>query len=458
VACEPSALESGIFRFVPRVQNGAFRHMTKPTRAKHVAFSLAGLLLVYLVIELFSFSYLSIAEGKPFLFSHYQELRDYLLDPGAFDRPPATRIPLASPNAEVIHPYLGFVVDPTESSGYSEHGFPGEATPITPKTDRNLIVGVFGGSFAEEVATKGRDALTRELRKWLPFNDKEIVVHPVALGGYKQPQQLLAFAYFLALGARFDIVVNIDGFNEVALPGAENAGLVFPFYPRGWPARVNNFIDPRKMELGGALEMLARKDGRLARSFSGFPLGYSMTANLVWRSWHIRLAAERDRTALDLEQHSARREGKPGYLASGPAFNFPTPEAMHEETARLWERCSREMHHLSAANGILYFHFLQPNQYVEGSKVMTRRERRIAWLESHPYRAGVLAGYPHLIRMGAELRRRDVRFHDLTPIFRPYKEALYVDSCCHVNERGYEIVAREIGRVIVAERTSRARD
>ena len=35
--------------------------------------------------------------------------------------------------------------------------------------------------------------------------------------GYKQPQQLLVLSYFLSIGQTFDLVVNIDGFNEVAL-------------------------------------------------------------------------------------------------------------------------------------------------------------------------------------------------------------------------------------------------
>jgi len=37
--------------------------------------------------------------------------------------------------------------------------------------------------------------------------------------GYKQPQQLLVLSYFLSIGQPFDMVMNIDGFNEVALGG-----------------------------------------------------------------------------------------------------------------------------------------------------------------------------------------------------------------------------------------------
>ena len=33
--------------------------------------------------------------------------------------------------------------------------------------------------------------------------------------GYKQPQQLMAYNYLLSLGAEFDAVINIDGYNVI---------------------------------------------------------------------------------------------------------------------------------------------------------------------------------------------------------------------------------------------------
>ena len=40
--------------------------------------------------------------------------------------------------------------------------------------------------------------------------------------GYKQPQQALVLAYFLSIGQPFDLVINIDGLNEVALSPLNN--------------------------------------------------------------------------------------------------------------------------------------------------------------------------------------------------------------------------------------------
>jgi hypothetical protein len=63
----------------------------------------------------------------------------------------------------------------------------------------------------------------------------------------------------------------------------------------------------------------------------------------------------------------------------------------------------------------------------------------------------VEAGYPVLRRRGAELAAAGVAFHDLTGVYRTHAEPLYTDSCCHVNERGYQIVGAEMARLIRAD-------
>ncbi len=72
-------------------------------------------------------------------------------------------------------------------------------------------------------------------------------------------------------------------------------------------------------------------------------------------------------------------------------------------------------------------------------------------MESEPYRKGVERGYPHLIEAGKQLRHQGIRFHDLTMLFANHDEQLYVDSCCHLNERGYGMIAEAIGKVLSQE-------
>jgi len=418
------------------------------SRAKKILFTAALAVLGYLLIEIASFAYISVSSGKIFAFSDYDAVRSYILGQEASAMPPEMSIPVSSPHDEVIHPYLGFVVDPTARAGYSPQGFRGETTPFTPAAEGTFVAGIFGGSFAEEMWAEAGETLAAELSRSPAIGGRKVVLQPVALGGYKQPQQLLALSYFLALGARFDAVVELDGFNEVALAPAENAEMVYPFYPRGWPARVNNFIDERRLALLARLGGLDAEQRSLAERFSRFPLSWSVTANLVWRSLQVRTASRRAAAAAELEARMARGKEKLAYIASGPPFDAGNEGATFEALASVWQRSSEEMRALAEGAGATYFHFLQPNQYVEGSKPLTSREREVAWRADHPYREGVVAGYPLLIAKGAELRAGGMAFDDLTRIFEDHRETLYKDDCCHVTKAGYEIVARAIAKKI----------
>jgi len=100
-----------------------------------------------------------------------------------------------------------------------------------------------------------------------------------------------------------------------------------------------------------------------------------------------------------------------------------------------------ELARLAGSNGIRYYHFLQPNQYVVDSKPLTATERAEAWVPTHPYRRAVETAYPALARAGQGLRGLGVRFTDLSAAFKDHPEPLYIDSCCHVNERGNAILA-----------------
>ena len=71
---------------------------------------------------------------------------------------------------------------------------------------------------------------------------------------------------------------------------------------------------------------------------------------------------------------------------------------------------------------------------------MGPEELEIAYLEMHPYRQGVVEGYPMLIERGAELAANGVAFHDLTRMFENNSEVLYSDKCCHFNEKGYNMI------------------
>ncbi|MBN1878782.1 hypothetical protein JW823_01610 [bacterium] len=158
---------------------------------------------------------------------------------------------------EIIHPYLGFVQNKIGGRmRVDAFGFPlNSDIPIHKRTETGYIIGVFGGSFAQGVATH-RTSLVEAVAQ---TNRTPVIVN-TAMGGYKQPQQLLALTYLLSLGAEFDAVINIDGFNEVALPMSENLPKsVFPFFPRNWYFRTTQRLDQTTHLMLGELQYLKRE-------------------------------------------------------------------------------------------------------------------------------------------------------------------------------------------------------
>jgi hypothetical protein len=353
----------------------------------------------------------------------------------------------------VLHPYLGFVRNPRRrldplpdgtlltDSAVNDLGFPEGPPPVQKRSPGKLVFAILGGSLAMNFSQTGAPFLRQALERAPPFRGSELVFVRLAQGGYKQPQQLQTLSYLLALGAEFDYVIALDGFNEVALHPVEN-GLrgVFPAYPRGWALRVETLPDAAALARRGERVHLEDGRARWSQRFAGPLLGRSPLANLLWLFGDRRLQARIVEVEEWLRQH---RPDAQGYVATGPGFRGGD-SAAYEELAAVWRRSALQLHRLSAANGALFLHFLQPNQYVPGTKQLTDEERRLAWDANHPYRAGVERGYPLLMREGEALRREGVRFRDLTPLFRDVEETIYRDRCCHINERGHRLLAGAI--------------
>lgn len=362
----------------------------------------------------------------------------------------------------VVHPYLGFVYDPDLNGANSRAGFPAISptgflvTPESPVPSAlpPVRVGILGGSFAMLLALDGAEALRAEIARGARWRGRKVEIVSMALGGYKEPQQLLALNYALVRGERFDIIINVDGFNEVALPYAENRPRgVASDYPRGWDALASGLASPNAQRLMGLGEYVSARRRSRARAFSRFPWRYSFTSNLVWWALDRRDAALAAQTS---ERLSRLRGGATGFAALGPRESAADEPEYFRRLALEWQRASLLMHRTCVANGVEYYHFLQPNQYDEGAKPMGRAERHAAVLADNPFARAVRIGYPLLSELGVQLRGDGVGFHDLRDAFATHDEPLYVDTCCHVSARGSALVAHRIGQIVGSAPAGRA--
>lgn len=351
--------------------------------------------------------------------------------------------------ADGLHPYFGPINNPGVRPDTNNFGFASPYNfPFERGNDRQFLIGLFGGSVARQFCDSGVPRLVEHLRRSDRLRDRQPVPLCFAHEGYKQPQQLLVLAYFLSIGQAFDLVINIDGFNEVAL-GARN-------HERGWdvsmpsPLHLDpliNLIDRSTMtpEMVASLAAISRDKERL--HWLGTWIG------------RVRLASAGvalDRYYVFLEGRYRAEAARYASLSSNPSSTslvvVTRPvrprdgAAVYEDAARNWAAASRLMHDLLAARSVPFVHVLQPSQYF-GARRFGAEEDRLARNPASPFRVHVEAGYPALVRMSASLVSLGY-FLDATPVFDGEPERVYRDDCCHYNQRGNEILADAIGRFL----------
>jgi hypothetical protein len=311
--------------------------------------------VVCLVVETAYHIAHGLSTGSYYSFSDYQKRRAEILAPLAVG-PEAKRRVLESIQdshaRHVVHPYVGYVVlpDPEKRPNINDFGYIDPDLPVRKRSDDEVIIGIVGGSLAAHIAVHGDTKLRHELAESPAFAGRKIRIVCLALGGYKQPQQLMTVAYLLSLGAEFDIIVNVDGFNEVALYKPENGkNGIFPAFPRSWQARVPDSADPVFRSSIGLLEQLRSQRTQLASTYSATPWRHLGVANNLWMYHDGRLLREIQRVQALAEQ----RQGRLTYMHTGLSIDLKSDQVLHQHLVDIWRRGSVQLNHLCRSNGIL---------------------------------------------------------------------------------------------------------
>ncbi len=335
----------------------------------------------------------------------------------------------------ILHPYLGFVYDRTYNAAVGPLGFVGDdiLTHVAPE-EYNVVV--TGGSVAANFFVLTAMDFKKRLAAVPELAGKKINMACVAIAGYKQPQQLLAVNYLLSLGARIDLLVNIDGFNEITLPFNDNyPSGVFVFYPTMWKDLTDDLGDSRRRTLVGELSLTDWARTTLAGWFSSAVLDRSMIADLAWVLADDILNGKAKKILHELE----RSTGTLAAFQTGPP-NQGDQGAIQDRLADNWAESSRLMHDLARSGRFAYVHVLQPNQYVPGSKPLSENEEKTAITRTPGVAETTAQGYGRLARRIPGLEQAGVHVLDATMIFENVREDLYFDTCCHFNARGNAIL------------------
>ena len=334
-----------------------------------------------------------------------------------------------------LHPFLGF--DAITNLALAERAVEETAVP-----NDTYDVFVLGGSVAAIWSGYQRgafDVLADGIAAQ-PEVVGTVRLYRFATPGHKQPQQLLQLAYLLSRGCRPELVVNLDGLNELrAGLGNHKKGVqpTWPSVPHWARASQGLRFDPVAIDLLAEARSLQREAA--ARAEAALRRGWFRSAVLGrYELGELRAARARWATAQDAYVTHLQDIGDD---ALRPFGEPPGEGDALVEVADHWARSSIQLHHLCAPVGVRYLHVLQPTLHDEGSKPISAQERETGF-GKQPSRA-VLEGYDLLRERVASIEEAGVDVFDASLVFADVEETLYYDNC-HFGREGSELLSRAI--------------
>ncbi|OCQ91677.1 hypothetical protein BCD67_09220 [Oscillatoriales cyanobacterium USR001] len=367
---------------------------------------------------------------------------------------------------ERLHPFFGFVQKPgsdfREGFKVNNYGFISPYDyPFKKKHKNQFIIGIFGGSVASDfsIFEIQNQIVAKYLKKLPELKDKEIIILSFATGGYKQPQQLLILNYFLSLGQELDMVINIDGFNEVALASLnyrDKIDLSMPSVQHIQPltSLANNSLSTVALKAVLSIQDNKAKIKDAVETLKSCKLA---VCNAVTSVYLQGLVNEYKKKVMIFEEERLKqdKESEGSIIYVNGLEKKLTDAVAFEVMANNWAKSSIFMNKVLSSSNVLYFHFFQPNQYFTTPRIFTRTEKKVALNENSPYAKAVRIGYPVLFSKFRNLKKNNVQIFDAVNIFDSTKETVYVDSCCHYNKRGEKIFADYVGSSIFESIKSR---
>jgi hypothetical protein len=347
------------------------------------------------------------------------------------------------PENLIAHPYFGFekaesvavVLAESEEFRRGEH-------------DSTYNVLIVGGSVAGIFGRRGTERLGELLEQDPRFRSRKVRFFGHGRGSFKQPQQLYLVQYLLGFGYRIDCVIDIDGFNELALSNKNVWDKAHPLYPSA--IRYAHLVrggdaDPGDFEL--LLDM--RQAVREVAAVGARARKWGLLHSAVLGRWSLgRVHAARKRWAAAQETYGARLLGRDAdSIVRGPAFEGDLSRTIELVRAN-WFECSRSLQGLCDERGITYLHVLQPTMHDRGSKPLTEVELQKdnahqSWIDA------IEPGYPVLRQAGQRLLAEGVHFFDGSAVFNDVEETLYFDAC-HFRASGNVLLAEAIAPALLA--------
>jgi hypothetical protein len=315
-----------------------------------------------------------------------------------------------------VHPFYGLANGNTvgfDSEVSAERNF-NRVSPVRAENPISILV--LGGSVASHlselrVAISPDFLLSDALNS--RFETDRFVVYNAAFGGGKQPQQYFKLMYLDLLGFKPDVIINYDGFNEIALPLGENFYRdINAIYPRSFAqSLISSVYD------GGCFKL-----NNWLLSFNSYVPAFELPKWLYVR--HCHNEATGANTEITLNWPDQVEIEKRDYA---------------ERAKRVWQRSSDKIAQYAKANNIEYIHVLQPNQYLPGSKLLSPLEKR-DFYNLELLKQPIEQHYGSLTMNSLQAPYKvDQRY-----LFKNESRTVYSDSCCHFNNLGMTLIIEDL--------------
>lgn len=325
--------------------------------------------------------------------------------------------------SEILHPYFGHAPRSVRSDL--------NKMPPPERHAGTKVIALVGGAAASDVATPLRNGIVRH------FLASGSGVEPVFLDftneGYRQPQQAIILSYMLVAGGEFDVVVNIDGHEEIVAPIRNASAGRYPFFPSRWFDLVAP-ID--RQLLRGEIEAMQDARDEILRVDE-----WSAAMEVVRR---VRLAAIDENLRRLYGQWAEAGAASDGhiFLKSGPRWPYDMAE-LPAMAAAVWSGGSRVTWTLAEAVGAAYHHFLQPSCVASagplGEELANVFEENQLPPNTYSETYGLLA------RHGRQLAEEGIDFVDLSSLLRDAtQDRAYVDNACRIVEGGRALLAEKV--------------
>jgi hypothetical protein len=349
----------------------------------------------------------------------------------------------SSPGVEQsLHPYLGWEI----ADGYrmldDEYRW-----MRSPQSAGVFTILLLGGSVCDIFDNEeyGVGPLRRLLKADPRLAERELHFLRFGRGGFKEPQQVNYLVLLLSLGFRLDVVIDIDGFNEVALGNNNFSEGSHPVYPSAshWAQLATwGANDRAALDMVAEIRATQHAIDRWCALFFDWKLERSCLAGTLVHRRILALIAELRREFHAYSEHLSAQPSPTTRLGleGGEA-------AAVEASVKDWMECSRTASDICRARGILYLQFLQPTLHDAGSKTPTKTELEKGGLVD-TWRRGVELGYPMMRQRGEELKKLGVNFIDLSMIFKDRTDDIYFDAC-HFAGEGNQIMAEHIAQELL---------